>query len=87
MGICQSTTASRAMQNPKTNTVQIPSGEVATNKIIKEIAPKNAKDEIINMRISMDVSNKILKSICKITVKNNKVTCFATGFFILRLFY
>ena len=38
MGICQSTTASQTKPNPATNTLPIPSGEVATNNIIKEMA-------------------------------------------------
>ena len=30
----------------------------------------------------MDVSFKVMKSICKITVKHNNVTIFGTGFFM-----
>ena len=82
MGICQSTTASQTKSNPVPNTVQIPLGAGAKNNIIKEMAVKNGKGEVINIGISMDVSNKILKSICKITVKKSNVVGFATGFFM-----
>ena len=82
MGICQSTTASQIKPNPATNTIPIPSAVGVSNAIIKEMAVRNGKGEVINIPISMDVSNKVMKSICKITVKHNDVTVFGTGFFM-----
>ena len=46
------------------------------------MAVKNGKGEVINIPISMAVSIKVMKSICKITVKHNDVTVFGTGFFM-----
>ena len=46
------------------------------------MAVKNGKGEVINIPISMDVPIKVMKSICKITVKHNDVTVFGTGFFM-----
>ena len=36
----------------------------------------------INIPVPVDVTIKTMKSICKITLKNNKKTIFATGFFM-----
>ena len=47
----------------------------------KEMAIKD-KNGVVNIPVSMDVSNKALKSICKIIIKNNNMNIYATGFFM-----
>ena len=78
MGICQSKTEDPT--KPKSGTVSIPSEPIPsgadTSKTKKEMGIDG------NIPIPMDVSNKALKSICKITLKNNSTTIFATGFFM-----
>ena len=84
MGIYQSKTEDPT--KPKSGTVSIPlepnpSG-ADTSKTKKEMGIKDNFGQEINIPIPMDVSNKVLKSICKITAKNNSKTIFATGFFV-----
>ena len=78
MGICQSKTEDPT--KPKSGTVSIPSEPIPsgadTSKTKKEMGIDG------NIPIPMDVSNKVLKSICKITAKNNSKTIFATGVFM-----
>ena len=35
-----------------------------------------------NIPIPMDITNKVIKSICKIIIKNNGVISYGTGFFM-----
>ena len=42
----------------------------------KEMAVKD-KNGVVNIPVSMDVSNKALKSICKIIIKNNNMYFYA----------
>ena len=84
MGIYQSKTEDPT--KPKPETAPIPSEKIPletdTSKKKKEMGIKDNFGQEINIPIPMDVSNKVLKSICKITAKNNSKTIFATGFFL-----
>ena len=78
MGICQSKTEDPT--KPKSGTVSIPSEPIPsgadTSKTKKEMGIDG------NIPIPMDVSNKALKSICKIIIKHNGKKNCATGFFM-----
>ena len=84
MGIYQSKTEDKVKQKPVPESIPSEQNplETDTSKKKKEMGIKDNFGQEINIPIPMDVSNKVLKSICKITVKNNSKTIFATGFFM-----
>ena len=77
MGICQSKID---QPKPKLVTIPIPSEpihlEVDTSNKTKEMGIKD------NIPVSVDVTIKAMKSICKITIKHNVKENCATGFFM-----
>ena len=75
MGICESKTANQAKPKPENNTEQIPFD--ANNQIKK----KEIKIDV-NIPVPFDVIYKAIKSLCKIVIKHNGKTYFATGFFM-----
>ena len=80
MGICQSKTEDKVKPNPVNNQAPIPSQPIPSGVDIK-ITNKEMgiKD---NIPIPIDVTNKALKSICKITIEQNDGKKCATGFFM-----
>ena len=71
MGICESKTANQAKPKPENNTEQIPFD--ANNQIKK----KEIKIDV-NIPVPFDVIYKAIKSLCKIVIKHDGITYFAT---------
>ena len=75
MGICECETANQEKPKPENNKEQIPVD------VKNQIKKKEIKIDV-NIPVPFDVIYKAIKSLCKIVIKHDGMTYFATGFFM-----
>ena len=76
MGACGETTIKKGIKNKLKNEIK--------NEVIKEVKNKIKSEEVIigSKPVPLKIANKVMKSICKITIKIKEEIAHGTGFFM-----